>query len=109
MTQTPERTTPPTPPAAIDQGKLEAFLGKVVNEVGAAYNTVLTAIGDQLGLYRVLAEAGPLSSAELAERSGTAERYVREWANAQAASGFLSYDPATGHLRATARTGLRAR
>ena len=94
MTQTPERTTPPTPPAAIDQGKLEAFLGKVVNEVGAAYNTVLTAIGDQLGLYRVLADAGPLSSAELAERSGTAERYVREWANAQAASGFLSYDPA---------------
>jgi SAM-dependent methyltransferase len=96
MTQTPERTTPPTPPAAIDQGKLEAFLGKVVNEVGAAYNTVLTAIGDQLGLYRVLADAGPLSSAELAERSGTAERYVREWANAQAASGFLSYDPVAG-------------
>ena len=96
MTQTPERTTPPTPPAAIDQGKLEAFLGKVVNEVGAAYNTVLTAIGDQLGLYRVLADAGPLSSAELAERSGTAERYVREWANAQAASGFLRYDPVAG-------------
>ena len=42
MTQTPERTTPPTPPGAIDQGKLEAFLGKVVDEVGAAYNTVLT-------------------------------------------------------------------
>ena len=48
MTQTPERTTPATPPEAIDQGKLEAFLGKVVDEVGAAYNTVLTAIGDQL-------------------------------------------------------------
>lgn len=55
-----------------------------------------TAIGDELGLYRVLAGAGSLSSAELAERSGTAERYVREWANAQAASGFLRYDPATG-------------
>ena len=71
MTQTPERTTPPTPPAAIDEGKLEAFLGQVVHEVGAAYNTVLTAIGDELGLYQVLAQAGPLSSTELAARSGT--------------------------------------
>ncbi|MDD7965646.1 class I SAM-dependent methyltransferase [Actinomycetospora lemnae] len=96
MTQTREPRTTPAPPAAIDQAKLEAFLGKVVDEVGAAYNTVLTAIGDQLGLYRVLADTGPLTSADLAERSGTAERYVREWANAQAASGFLRYDADAG-------------
>lgn len=94
MTQAQDPMT--TPSAPIDQAKLAAFLGQVVDEVGAAYNAVLTAIGDELGLYRVLAGAGSLSSAELAERSGTAERYVREWANAQAASGFLRYDPAAG-------------
>ena len=96
MTRTQEPTPTPSPSAAaIDEGKLEAFLGQVVQEVGAAYNTVLTAIGDELGLYKVLAQAGPLSSTDLAARSGTHERYVREWANAQAASGFLRYDAAT--------------
>lgn len=76
----------------IDEAKLEEFLHTVVTEVGAAYNTVLTAIGDELGLYDVLAGDGPLTTKELATRTGTAERYVREWANAQAASGFLRYD-----------------
>src|SRR3712207_5627019 len=80
----------------IDEAKLEAFLEQVVNEVGAAYNTVLTGIGDQLGLYDALAEHGALSSTELAARTGTAERYVREWANAQSASGFLHYDADAG-------------
>lgn len=75
----------------VDETALEAFLGNVVSEVGAAYNTVLTAIGDELGLYTALAGAGPLSSKELAARTGTAERYVREWCNAQAASGILRY------------------
>lgn len=77
---------------AIDHGRLEEFLGKVVSEVGAAYNTVLTAIGDELGLYDALADNGPLTAKDLASRTETAERYVREWANAQAASGFLRYD-----------------
>ena len=96
MTRTHEPAPRPSPSAAAtDEGKLEAFLGLVVQEVGAAYNTVLTAIGDELGLYKVLAQAGPMSSTELAARSGTHERYVREWANAQAASGFLRYDAAT--------------
>ena len=53
-------------------------------------------MGDKLGLYRALAGAGPLAPAELAERTGTAERYVREWLNAQAAGGFVEYDPASG-------------
>ncbi len=80
----------------IDETRLEAFLGKVVDETGAAYNTMLVAIGDELGLYTALAGAGPLSSKELAARTGTAERYVREWCNAQAASGFLRYDAEAG-------------
>lgn len=80
----------------IDEARLEAFLGKVVDETGAAYNTMLVAIGDELGLYTALAGAGPLSSKELAARTGTAERYVREWCNAQAASGFLRYDAEAG-------------
>lgn len=78
---------------SIDEARLEQFVGQVVNEVGAAYNTVLTAIGDELGLYDALAENGPVTTKELAARTQTAERYVREWANAQAASGFLRYDP----------------
>lgn len=75
----------------IDETRLEQFVGQVVTEVGAAYNTMLTAIGDELGLYDTLAESGPVTSEELAARTGTAQRYVREWANAQAASGFLRY------------------
>jgi hypothetical protein len=80
----------------IDETALEAFLAKVINETGAAYNTVLVAIGDELGLYTALAGSGPLSSKELATRTNTAERYIREWCNAQAASGFLRYDPPDG-------------
>ncbi len=53
-------------------------------------------MGDKLGLYRALAGAGPLAPAELAERTGTAERYVREWLNAQAAGGYVEYDPDSG-------------
>lgn len=77
----------------IDEGKLEEFLNTVVSEVGAAYNAVLTAIGDELGLYEALREHGPLTSKELAAHTGTAERYIREWSNTQAASGFLRYHP----------------
>jgi 2-polyprenyl-3-methyl-5-hydroxy-6-metoxy-1,4-benzoquinol methylase len=77
----------------INEGKLEEFLNTVVSEVGAAYNAVLTAIGDELGLYEALREHGPLTSKELAAQTGTAERYIREWSNTQAASGFLRYHP----------------
>jgi SAM-dependent methyltransferase len=79
----------------IDEAKLEEFLGTVVSEVGAAYNTVLTAIGDELGLYDALRDHGPLTAPQLASHTATAERYLREWLNAQAASGFLRYDPTT--------------
>ncbi len=80
---------------AIDEAKLEAFMGRVVGEAGAALNAALVVIGDRLGLYRAMAGAGPLTSEALAERTGCAERYVREWLRAQAAGGFVAYDPAT--------------
>jgi SAM-dependent methyltransferase len=79
---------------AIDQAKLDAFLGKAVGDLGAAVSAVLISIGDELGLYRALA-AGPLTSSELATRTGTNERYVREWLANQAAGGYVDYSPAT--------------
>jgi SAM-dependent methyltransferase len=80
---------------AIDQDKLMAFIGQVVGELGATVNAGLIVIGDRLGLYRALAGAGPTSAAELAYRTGTTERYVREWLNAQAAGGYVEYDAIT--------------
>src|SRR5919197_1361211 len=80
----------------LDIEKLEAFVFRAVDEIGATLNTALVVMGDKLGLYRALAGAGPLTSAELAERTGTSERYVREWLNAQAAGGYVEYDPESG-------------
>lgn len=79
----------------IDEKKLEALLGTMVTELGAAANAALVLIGDKLGLYRALHEHGPLTSVALAEKTQTHERYVREWLAAQAASGFMTYDPGT--------------
>ena len=78
----------------IDEAKLEAFAGHVATELGAAVNAALVLIGDELGLYRAMADGQPVSSQELAGRTGTQERYVREWLAAQAASGFLEYGDA---------------
>jgi SAM-dependent methyltransferase len=80
----------------VDPVKLNEFAGKMVGDLGAAMSAALVVLGDKLGLYKQLAEAGPSTPAELAQRSGTAERYVREWLAAQAAAGYASYDPATG-------------
>jgi 2-polyprenyl-3-methyl-5-hydroxy-6-metoxy-1,4-benzoquinol methylase len=82
-------------PAAVDVDKLMSFVFRAVDEVGATLNTALVVMGDRLGLYRALAGAGPLTPAELSDRTGTNERYVREWLNAQAAGGFVDYDPDT--------------
>jgi 2-polyprenyl-3-methyl-5-hydroxy-6-metoxy-1,4-benzoquinol methylase len=76
----------------IDEERLNALLGQAVVEFGATVNAALVSIGDRLGLYRELAASGPLTSSELAERTGTTERYVREWLAAQAASGWVDYD-----------------
>ena len=79
----------------IDQDKLSQFLGQVVGELGAAMNAALVLIGEKLGLYKAMAGAGPLSPAELARKTGTDERYVREWLSALAAGGYVTYEAAT--------------
>ena len=75
----------------IDEAKVEQFVGKVLGELGATLNAALVVIGDKLGLYRAMAGAGELTPSELADRTGTSERYVREWLNAQAAGGYVTY------------------
>jgi SAM-dependent methyltransferase len=82
--------------APLDMQKLEQFVFRAVDEVGATLNTALVVMGDRLGLYKALAGAGPLTPAELAERTDTSERYVREWLNAQAAGGYVDYDSESG-------------
>ncbi len=79
----------------LDEQKLEAFIGHVATELGAALNTALVTVGDELGLYKAMADGQPVQPAELAARTGTQERYVREWLNVQAASGFVLYEPET--------------
>jgi SAM-dependent methyltransferase len=82
---------------ALDQSRLEELLGRFVNDFGAAGFAATVVIGDRLGLYRALA-TGPATAAELADRTSTHERYVAEWLAAQAASGYVSYDPDNGHF-----------
>ena len=76
---------------AVNEEKLNAFLGKAIGDLGAAMSAALILVGDELGLYSALAEER-LTSAELAERTGTTERYVREWLANQAAGGYVEYD-----------------
>lgn len=78
---------------AINEEKLHQFLGNCITDFGAAMHAGLVIIGEKLGLYKALAKADKaVTSAELAELTGTNERYVREWLNAQAAGGYVSYD-----------------
>ncbi|MDP9052058.1 MAG: class I SAM-dependent methyltransferase [Acidobacteriota bacterium] len=81
--------------APIDEGKLNAFMGRAVGDMGAAMHAVLILLGDRLGLYKGMADGVPVTPAELAKRTGTGERYVREWLNANAASGYVTYDAMT--------------
>src|SRR3974377_191308 len=76
----------------IDEARLESFMGQAVTDMGAIISAPLMMIGEKLGLYKAMAGAGPLTSAEVAERAGAAERYVREWLRNQAAGGYVSYD-----------------
>jgi 2-polyprenyl-3-methyl-5-hydroxy-6-metoxy-1,4-benzoquinol methylase len=75
----------------IDPAKVEAFAMRAIGDLTAGYTGVMVSLGSKLGLYKALAGAGPLSAKELAKRAGCAERYVREWLNAQAAGGYLGY------------------
>jgi SAM-dependent methyltransferase len=82
--------------ATFDEAKLHAFVGQAVVDMGAAISGLLLHIGDRLGLYKAMAGAGPISSSDLALRTGTAERYIREWLGNQAAGGYVVYHPADG-------------
>ena len=77
----------------IDQTKLDEFLGRFVGDLGAALSAALVVIGDRLGLYRAMRDGEPVSAEQLAERTGTDPRYVREWLSNQAAGGYVTYDP----------------
>jgi SAM-dependent methyltransferase len=78
-------------PVVINEETLNGLLGRAITDFGATSLAALVVIGDRLGLYRVLATSGALTAAELADKSGTHERYVREWLNAHAASGYVNY------------------
>jgi SAM-dependent methyltransferase len=80
----------------LDMDKVGAFAQQVAGALTGAATTAMVVVGDELGLYRALASAGPLTPAELAAKTATHERYVREWLAQQAAAGFLGYDTATG-------------
>jgi SAM-dependent methyltransferase len=80
----------------LNESKLHEFVMKAVGEMGAAMNAALILVGDKLGLYKGMAGAGPMTPAELASKTKTHERYVREWLSAQAAGGFVTYDAASG-------------
>jgi hypothetical protein len=69
----------------VNPDKLDAFMGKAVGDIGAALSANMVLLGDKLGLYKAMAKAGPVTPAELAKATKTAERYVREWLGNQAA------------------------
>jgi 2-polyprenyl-3-methyl-5-hydroxy-6-metoxy-1,4-benzoquinol methylase len=78
---------------AIDESALEDLMGRAVQDMGAAVSAPLMLIGERLGLYKAMAGAGPVTPADVAQRSDTSERYVREWLANQAAGGYVDYDP----------------
>ncbi len=86
---------------AVDQDKLNQFMGKALGDIGGTFHAALVLIGEKLGLYKALADGGPLTPADLAKRTKTTERYVREWLNAQAAAGYVMYDAKTGRYSMT--------
>lgn len=86
---------------AIDQSKLETFVDRAVGDLACAYGGIMVSLGHKLGLYKALAGAGPLSAQELAQRADCAERYVREWLNAQAAAGYVVYHAASATYELT--------
>ncbi len=85
----------------VDQQKLDTLVGKLFGDLSAGYGGVTVSIGQKLGLYRSMAAAGPLSSRDVARRSGCSERYVREWLNAQVAGGYVDYHATSGTYELT--------
>src|ERR1043165_1556709 len=85
---------------AIDMNKRTAFIGQFVTDLGAAVHAGMVVIGEKLGLYKALID-GPLSSAQLAVKTNTDERYLREWLSSQAAGGYITYDAKTAKVSLT--------
>jgi 2-polyprenyl-3-methyl-5-hydroxy-6-metoxy-1,4-benzoquinol methylase len=85
-----------------DEAKLQQMVERMIGDLGAAISAAPVVVGDRLGLYKAMAESGPTDSAALAGRTGTSERYVREWLAGQAAAGFVTYDPANQRYSLTA-------
>jgi SAM-dependent methyltransferase len=94
------------PPALINEETLNGLLGRAITDFGATSLAALVVIGDRLGLYRVLAANGAMTASELAARSGTHERYVREWLNAHAASGYVTYLADSGRYQLSAEQAM---
>ena len=90
----------------VDEGKLNTFVEKAVTDLAAGYGGVMIVLGHKLGLYKAMAGAGPLDSSEIANRSGCAERYVREWLNSQAAAGYVVYHAASATYELTPEQAL---
>lgn len=87
-------------PPAIDMNKLNTFIGQFVTDLGASVHAGMVVIGEKLGLYKALA-TGPMSSAQLATKTNTDERYLREWLSSQAAGGYITYDSKTDKFSLT--------
>jgi 2-polyprenyl-3-methyl-5-hydroxy-6-metoxy-1,4-benzoquinol methylase len=88
------------------QGKLDAFLGKMVGDLGAIATGAGVLLGDRLGLFKALREGGKMTATELAKGTGTQERLVREWLSGQAAAGYIDYDEATDRFYLNAEQEL---
>ncbi len=91
----------------LDMNKLNVFIGQFVTDLGAAVHAGMVVIGEKLGLYKALAN-GPMNPAQLAAKTKTDERYVREWLASQAAGGYVTYDAKTSKFSLTRRASLHA-
>ena len=81
--------------AEFNKAKAQKFLQQLMKDVAASFHSAMTYIGDRLGIFKAMAEGGPVTAAELAQRTGLQERYLREWLGSMAAARYLDYDPAT--------------
>lgn len=86
---------------AIDEQRLDEFVGRFAGDLGAVFHAATILVGDQLGLYAAMSDSRPVTPEQLADRTGCDERYLAEWLAAQAASGYAEYDPATQTFRLT--------
>jgi ubiquinone/menaquinone biosynthesis C-methylase UbiE len=97
---------PASSPVSTDETKLDAFMARMLDDMGGAVSGALVILGDRLGLFKALAEEGPAGSWELARRTGTSERMVREWLAAMGASGYLAYDSSTKRYTLTPEAAM---